>query len=102
MILVDTNILGYYSTAGSRYVPLSPRRILDTRSGSPVSSASDRNVPIGGLNGVPTSATGVVVNTTGVNASQTLNLEVYPTGFKPSPRSSVLNQQDAMSWRTSS
>jgi len=45
---------------------------------------------------MPTSATGVVVNTTGVNASQTLNLEVYPTGFKPSPRTSVLNQQDAM------
>ncbi len=46
---------------------------------------------------MPASATGVVVNTTGVNASQPLNLEVYPTGFKPSPRTSVLNLQDPMS-----
>jgi len=91
------DVLGYYSSAGSRYVPLAPRRVLDTRMSSPVSSASDRNVPIAGLNGVPSAATGVVVNTTGVNASQTLNLEVYPTGSKPSPRTSVLNQQDAMS-----
>ncbi len=91
------DVLGYYSSAGSRYVPLAPRRVLDTRMSSPVSSASDRNVPIAGLNGVPSAATGVVVNTTGVNASQTLNLEVYPTGAKPSPRTSVLNQQDAMS-----
>ena len=91
------DVLGYYSSAGSRYVPLAPRRVLDTRSSSPVSSSSDRNVPIAGLNGVPTSATGVVVNTTGVYASQPLNLEVYPTGSKPSPRTSVLNQQDAMS-----
>jgi len=91
------DVLGYYSSAGSRYVPLAPRRVLDTRSSSPVSSSSDRNVPIARLNGVPASATGVIVNTTGVNASQPLNLEVYPTGFKPSPRTSVLNQQDPMS-----
>jgi len=92
------DVLGYYSSAGSRYVPLAPRRVLDTRSAhAPVASSSDRSVPITGLNGVPTSATGVVVNTTGVNASQPLNLEVYPTGSKPSPRTSVLNQQDAMS-----
>jgi len=92
------DVLGYYSSAGSRYIPLAPRRVLDTRSAhAPVASSSDRNVSIAGLNGVPTSATGVVVNTTGVNASQTLNLEVYPTGSKPSPRTSVLNLQDPMS-----
>jgi len=43
------DVLGYYSSAGSRYVPLAPRRVLDTRSSSPVSSSSDRNVPIAGL-----------------------------------------------------
>jgi len=87
------DVLGYYAAAGSRYIPLTPRRVLDTRSGSAVLSSSDRSVVIAGRNGVPAGATGVVVNTTGIGASRPLNLEVYPTGDKPSARTSVVNLQ---------
>lgn len=33
------------------------------------------------------------MNTTGIGASRPLNLEVYPTGDKPSARTSVVNLQ---------
>jgi len=91
------DVLGYYSTSGSRFVPMAPSRLLDTRvGGTPVDSSSDRTVIVAGKNGVPADATGVVVNTTGVAASQSLNLEMYPTGAKPSPRTSILDLQDEM------
>ena len=91
------DVLGYYTTSGSRFVPMAPSRLLDSRvSGTPVDSSSDRTVIVAGQNGVPADATGVVVNTTGVAASQSLNLEMYPTGDKPSPRTSVLDLQDEM------
>jgi len=35
-----------------------------------------------------------VVNTTGVNATRSLDVEMYPTGSKPPRRTSVLNLQD--------
>ena len=89
------DVLGYYTSTGSRFVPLSPRRLLDTRTGSPVTAGSDRAVVVGGSAGVPTGATAVVVNTTGVRANHPLNLEVYPTGHQPSTRTSVVNLQDA-------
>ena len=76
---------------------MAPSRLLDTRvGGTPVDSSNDRTVIVAGKNGVPADATGVVVNTTGVAASQSLNLEMYPTGAKPSPRTSVLDLQDEM------
>jgi len=91
------DVLGYYTTSGSRFVPMAPSRLLDTRvGGTPVDSSNDRTVIVAGKNGVPADATGVVVNTTGVAASQSLNLEMYPTGAKPSPRTSVLDLQDEM------
>jgi hypothetical protein len=90
------DVLGYYSTSGSRFFPLAPSRLLDTRSGSPVVSGSDTTVKVAGQNKVPADATGVVVNATGVAASQSLNLEMYPTGSKPSPRTSILDLQDEM------
>jgi len=91
------DVLGYYASSGSRFVPMAPSRLLDTRvGGTPVDSSSDRTVIVAGKNGVPADATGVVVNTTGVAASQSLNLEMYPTGAKPSPRTSILDLQDEM------
>ncbi len=91
------DVLGYYSTSGGRFVPLAPSRLLDTRvGGTPVNSSSDRQVIVAGQNGVPDDAAGVVVNTTGVAASQSLNLEMYPTGRKPSQRTSILDLQDEM------
>ncbi len=88
------DVLGYYTSSGSRYVPLTPRRILDTRTAAPVTAGTDRTVIIAAHNGVPAGATAVIVNTTGVGASQPLNLQVYPTGNPPSPRTSTVSPQD--------
>jgi len=88
------DVLGYYTSSGSRYVPLTPRRILDTRTGTPVTGGADRSVTVAGRNGVPVGATAVVVNATAVGASQPLNLEIYPSGNAPSPRTSTVSLQD--------
>jgi len=88
------DVLGYYTAGGSRYVPLTPRRILDTRTAAPVTAGADRTVIIAGRNGVPVGATAVVVNATAVGASQPLNLEIYPSGNAPSPRTSTVSVQD--------
>jgi len=88
------DVLGYYTSSGSRYVPLTPRRILDTRTGTPVTGGADRSVTVAGRNGVPVGATAVVVNATAVGASQPLNLEIYPSGNPPAPRTSTVSPQD--------
>jgi len=88
------DVLGYYTAGGSRYVPLTPRRILDTRTTAPVTAGADRSVTVAGYNGVPVGATAVVVNATAVGASQPLNLEIYPSGNAPSPRTSTVSLQD--------
>ncbi len=88
------DVLGYYTSSGSRYVPLTPRRILDTRTGTPVTGGADRSVTVAGRNGVPVGATAVVLNATAVGASQPLNLEIYPSGNAPSPRTSTVSLQD--------
>jgi len=42
------DVLGYYTSSGSRYVPLTPRRVLDTRTAAPVTAGADRTVLIAG------------------------------------------------------
>lgn len=89
------DVLGYYASDGSRFVPMAPSRLLDTRiTGKPVIAGNDQPVAVASHNNVPADALGVVVNTTGVNASQSLDVEMYPTGAKPARRTSVLNLQD--------
>jgi len=81
------DVLGYYTAGGSRYVPLAPRRILDTRTAAPVSAGADRSVTVTGRNGMP-------VGATAVGASQPLTLEIYPSGNPPDPRISTVSLQD--------
>jgi len=89
------DVLGYYASDGSRFIPMAPSRLLDTRiTGQPVIAGNDQPVAVGNHNNVPADAQGVVVNTTGVNATRSLDVEMYPTGSKPPRRTSVLNLQD--------
>jgi len=88
------DVLGYYTAGGSRYVPLTPRRVLDTRTAAPVTAGADRTVPVAGRNGVPAGATAVMVNATAVGASQPLTLEIYPSGNAPATRTSTVSVQD--------
>ncbi|MEO1055925.1 MAG: hypothetical protein AAFY28_03330 [Actinomycetota bacterium] len=87
----------------STYVPVTPCRLFDTRSGP--DNVGSRSTPVGagvagahvqqvtGVNGdceVPVGAVGVSLNVTVVNGSAQSNLRLYPEGVEP-PLASNLN-----------
>lgn len=69
---------------GSRYTPVDPRRLLDTRDGTGAptgrvpAGGSVRLVVAGGGTGVPAGATAVVLNVTGVAATRPTDVRVFP------------------------
>jgi hypothetical protein len=90
--------------APSDYVPVTPRRVLDTRPGPGTVGAPAARVGAGGTvdlrvhglttdqGAVPTSATAVVLNVTVVDPSAATDVRVYPTPADGAvPRSSNLN-----------
>jgi hypothetical protein len=85
---VVVDVLGYFSDRGDHYVPLSPRRVLDRRT---VRAGTDEVVQLSGRNGVPSNASALLLNTTGLDAPAPLDLQVYPVGERPVQRTSVLN-----------
>jgi hypothetical protein len=104
-VIVDVS--GYYSAAGGTGTQFSaeaaPVRICDTRPNNPsslsgayaqcnshtIGANSSLNVQVTGLAGVPSDATAVVVNLTGVSPSAPTYLTVYPN--LPRPFASDLN-----------
>ncbi|MEW1955072.1 N-acetylmuramoyl-L-alanine amidase [Terrabacter sp. NPDC080008] len=90
---VVADLAGFFVTGGgSRFTPVSPRRVLDTRYGwasayAPLVASRPLDVT---LAGVPSSATGVAFALTGTNATQPAAVTAYPTGF-PRPNTSYLN-----------
>lgn len=78
-VLVD--IAGWYDTAdGALFHVLAPKRILDTRT-SPAPrlfAGETRDLTVLGVAGVPVQATAVVLNVTGVGATRTTDVAVYP------------------------
>ncbi|WP_371479871.1 hypothetical protein [Kitasatospora sp. NBC_00315] len=84
------------ATAKSRFVPITPSRFLDTRSG--VGAAQGRigwggvvALQVAGVKGVPaTGVTAVVMNVTAVSPSDAGHVTVYPDG-QPVPDVSNLN-----------
>jgi len=78
----------------ANYVPLSPFRILDTRSGtgSPLGPGTTRTLQVTGVGStpVPITATAVVLNLTEVNGTAASLLTVYPSGTTK-PNASNLN-----------
>ncbi len=87
-LVVDTN--GWFTdavqTVGSPYVPLTPARILDTRTGTggipgPLGAGSTVEVQVTGRGGVPVNGvTAVVLNTTVVSPAGPGWLTIFPTG----------------------
>ena len=70
---------------------MSPKRILDTRSGAALGAGAERVLTVaGGASGVPSNATGVVMNVTAANATAASYLTVYPAG-RARPTTSNLN-----------
>jgi len=93
-VLVD--VAGYFLTGTSgRYLPVSPRRVIDTRSGIGTAKArvggTPLSVQISGANGLPaTGVAAVQVNLTAVAPSSDTYLTVYPSGSGV-PNASNLN-----------
>lgn len=80
------DVAGYYSEGGATaFVPLSPVRVMDTRSGTggvPQARVQPNrwvDLVVTGRNGVPADASAVVLNVTGVQPSGVTNVRVYPT-----------------------
>jgi subtilisin family serine protease len=92
------DVAGYYgdgsAAAGSTFVPLSPDRLLDTRTtGGPVAGGATRNLAVAGASGVPvpSDATAVVVNVTVTGPTAKSYVTAYPQGASSPPTASNLN-----------
>ena len=95
------DVVGYYSNAagGSLFRPVAPARILDTRRGLGLPAGSTTrvgpgqtvNLQVGGVWQVPSSASAAVLNVTGVGASTSTDVRVYPSTASSVPVVSNLN-----------
>ena len=74
----------------SRYVPVAPSRVADTRSGAPIVANTARDFKLTGSL-VPDSATAVVINVTATRTQGNGYVEVFPTGRSTVGSSSTLN-----------
>ena len=87
-IVVD--VLGWFAT-GSSYNALTPARVLDTRTTSPLVGGIAADVTIAGAGGVPASGVGgVALNVTVTNPAGSSFLTVWPAGVDR-PTSSNVN-----------
>ncbi|MBB4904142.1 hypothetical protein [Actinophytocola algeriensis] len=73
---------------GSYFVPVSPVRVLDTRSGAKVGQRGQVTVDLSAR--TPASATAVVLNVTGTETTASTFITAYPTG-EARPEASNLN-----------
>jgi hypothetical protein len=93
-VIVDVN---GFSPSGASFVPLSPQRVLDSRTESrpkPTPSSSVfqpvRELQIAGVAGVPLDARAVVLNVTVTGSTTASYVTVFPCGT-PRPNASSLN-----------
>jgi hypothetical protein len=91
------DIVGYYSpdNTAKQFFPITPVRALDTRIGTggfnnAVGQGQSIDLVVRGANGIPNSATAVVMNTTAVTPTGGSFLTVWPTGVSR-PLASNLN-----------
>jgi hypothetical protein len=88
---------GVPAPAGVRYTPIDPVRVLDTRNGTGgfvgrLGPGKTLDVQVaGGSSGVPTGATAVVLNVTGIGPATPTDLRVYPTPKSGTPQPLVSN-----------
>jgi hypothetical protein len=81
---------------GARYTAQEPVRLLDTREGigapkGTVAAGGVVDLRVTGVHGVPSNATAVVLNVTGVSPSEATDIRVYPTPVVLSPVPVVSN-----------
>lgn len=81
------------ATVTGSFVPLTPARLLDTRTGSgrPLGQNATMDVRVTGTKGIPsTGVDTVLLNLTATNATKVTHLTAWPAG-NPLPKSSSLN-----------
>jgi uncharacterized delta-60 repeat protein len=99
---VLADVSGYFTTSANTtgtdgsFQPLTPKRILDTRSGlnsadTPIGAAASRVVQVSGRGRVPVGAKAVVLNVTAVNPTVNGFLTIYPANLTSRPLASNLN-----------
>jgi hypothetical protein len=90
------DVTGYFTAdlSGSKFVPISPARLLDTRSGNGLSNPLSTGIPVTfqvtGRGGVPTTATAVTGNLTVTDQTNSWAIFLGPIPTA-SPTSSTLN-----------
>jgi hypothetical protein len=98
-VQVVADLAGYYATdggpAGSRFHPLRPARVIDTRNGTGLPAALGPGqvdaFTVPGPGGVPGGATAVTLNVTVTGGTTASFLTVYPDGIDPPPTASNVN-----------
>lgn len=91
---VLADLSGYYATdAPGLYTPRSPQRVLDTRDGAPLGPQSTISLDLAGA--VPSDATAVTLNLTGVGATTGTYVTVWPTGTRPNASNLNLSNANA-------
>jgi hypothetical protein len=93
-VRVILDVVGY-TVGGSAYVPITPVRLLDTRSTATLSGGRGLQVALAASAGVPAAASAVVLNTVAVAPTTGGNLQVFPfrNGSTQRPGASTLNYQ---------
>ena len=92
---VVVDVVGWYGATGSAFFALpAPTRVLDSRVANGLagrwSGGQTRALDLTNRNGIPTSATGVVINTTATAGTANSFVTVFPDGA-PLPTASNLN-----------
>jgi hypothetical protein len=81
-VIVD--VVGYWAPSSGDYLSATdPTRVFDTRTSTKLGEGETRNVPIVGQAGVPSGATGVVLNVTSTNSDRGGFLTVHDTPTVP-------------------
>jgi Fibronectin type III domain/IPT/TIG domain len=79
------------AATGAAFVGMTPSRLIDTRNGhGPIGAGGTLVLPVAGQNGVPATASAVVLNVTVTNPTAPSFLAVWPDGA-PMPLASDLN-----------
>ncbi len=91
---VIADVVGYYSGNGKAFVPISPQRIADSRTGpqlsGPLVAGGTVAVSLAGYGPVPGNAASVVLNVTSTDAAVQTFITVWPNGVGR-PNASTVN-----------
>jgi sugar lactone lactonase YvrE len=87
-VTVTVDTVGYFTSGGQGFKPVSPVRSIDTRElafgdGLPVAPGAFREVQIRGFAGIPVGAKNVVINVAAVNPAGSGSIDVGPSGSSP-------------------